>query len=88
MLQLEASLAQSGLFTVYLLSLSVRLSAAAACTASSARQDHRPAKTVRFGCCRPDVVVFTAILKKLVKTHLAGMHAGSNFLTSETLDYS
>ena len=50
-----------GLFTVYLLSLPVLLSAATACTASSARRDHRPAKTVRFGCFRSDVVVFTAI---------------------------
>ena len=73
LLQLEVFLAQSGLFTVYILSLPVLLSAATACTASSVRRDHRPAKTVctvwllparcrRIYCC----------FKKLVKTHLAG----------------
>ena len=46
LLQLEVFLAQSDLFTVYLLSLPVLLSAATACTASSVRRDHRPAKTI------------------------------------------
>ena len=62
LLQLEVFLAQSGLFTVYLLSLPVLLSAAIACTASSVRRDHRPAKSyLQFGCCRLDVIVFTDI---------------------------
>ena len=73
LLRLEVFLAQSGLFTVYILSLPVLLSAVTAFTASSVRRDHRPAKTVctvwllparcrRIYCC----------FKKLVKTHLAG----------------